>query len=83
VTVLAVADIAVSKSGPANVFAATNFDYSITITNAGPGAAAGLSVTDNLPAAVTFVSATAGATSMAASLSGRISARSHPARRRT
>jgi uncharacterized repeat protein (TIGR01451 family) len=62
VTVLAVADVAVSKSGPANVFAATNFDYIITVTNLGPGSAASLSVTDNLPSAVSFVSATVGAT---------------------
>ncbi len=62
VTVLAVADVAVSKSGPANVYAATNFNYTITVTNFGPGTAASLSVTDDLPAAVSFVSATAGAT---------------------
>ena len=62
VTVLAVADIAVSKSGPANVYAGTNFDYIITVTNLGPGAAASLSVTDNLPSAVGFVSATTGTT---------------------
>ena len=30
---------------------ATNFDYTITVTNLGPGAAANLSVTDNLPSA--------------------------------
>jgi large repetitive protein len=62
VTVLSVADLAVSKSGPATVYAATNFAYTITVTNLGPGAAANLSVTDNLPAAVSFVGATAGAT---------------------
>ena len=57
-----VADLAVSKSGPASVFAATNFNYTITVTNFGPGAAANLSVTDSLPAAVSFVSSSAGAT---------------------
>jgi large repetitive protein len=62
VTVQPVADLAVSKSGPAVVYAATNFSYTITVTNLGPGAAANLSVTDNLPAAVSFVSSTAGAT---------------------
>src|ERR1019366_2599877 len=62
VTVQAVADIAVSKTGPANAYAGTNFDYIITVTNLGPGTAASLSVTDNLPSAVSFVSATAGAT---------------------
>ena len=62
VTVQSVADLAVSKSGPAGVYAATNFSYTITVTNFGPGVAANLSVTDNLPAAVSFVSSTAGAT---------------------
>jgi uncharacterized repeat protein (TIGR01451 family) len=62
VTVQSVSDLSVSKSGPATVYAATNFNYTITVTNLGPGAAANLSVTDNLPAAVSFVSSTAGAT---------------------
>ena len=62
VTVLAVADVAVSKTGPATVFAATNFDYIITVTNLGPGPAASLSVTDSLPSAVSFVSASGGGT---------------------
>ena len=62
VTVQSVADLAVSKSGQATVYAATNYSYTITITNLGPGVAANLSVTDNLPAAVSFVSSTAGAT---------------------
>ncbi len=55
VTVLSVADLAVSKTGPANVYAATNFNYTITVTNFGPGTAANLSVTDNLPSTVTLV----------------------------
>ena len=62
VTVLAVADISVSKSGPATVYVGTNFNYTITVTNLGPGTAASLAVTDNLPSAVNFVSATAGVT---------------------
>jgi uncharacterized repeat protein (TIGR01451 family) len=62
VTVQSVADLAVNKTGPATVYAATNFSYTVTVTNLGPGAAASLSVTDNLPAAVSFVSASAGAT---------------------
>ena len=61
VTMQALADIAVSKSGPVNVYAATNFTYTITVTNLGPGTAASLSVTDDLPASVSFVSATVGA----------------------
>jgi len=55
------ADLAVGKSGPASIFAGTNFSYSISVTNLGPATATGLSVTDNLPAGLVFVSATPGA----------------------
>jgi uncharacterized repeat protein (TIGR01451 family) len=60
ITVTAVADIAVSKTGPTNVFAGTNFSYTITVTNLGASTANSLSVTDALPAGVAFVSATGG-----------------------
>ena len=62
VSVLAQADLFVTKSGPAAVYATTNFTYTIIITNLGPGTATHLSVTDTLPASVTFVSATTGVT---------------------
>jgi len=62
VTVTGLADIAVSKRGPANVQAGTNFDYVITVTNLGPDSVSSLSVTDNLPVTVGFFSATPGAT---------------------
>jgi uncharacterized repeat protein (TIGR01451 family) len=62
VSVAGLADIAIRKSGPATVYAATNFDYTITVTNLGPGLAASLSVTDSLPAGISFVSASAGGT---------------------
>ena len=62
INVLALTDISVSKTGAANVYAGTNFNYTITVTNFGPGTAASLSVTDNLPALATFVSSTTGAT---------------------
>ena len=45
-----------------NVYVGTNFNYTITVTNLGPGTAASLAVTDDLPSAVNFVSATAGVT---------------------
>ena len=54
------ADLAVSKAGPASVNAATPFSYTITVTNNGPAAASSIVVTDNLPASVTFISATSG-----------------------
>jgi VCBS repeat-containing protein len=58
VNVTAAADLAVSKSGPANVFAGASFNYTITVTNLGASTAGSLSVTDSLPATVAFVSAT-------------------------
>ena len=56
-TVTAQADLAIVKTGPASVVAASNLTYSLAVTNAGPSDAASLSVTDTLPAGVTFVSA--------------------------
>src|SRR5260221_136706 len=54
------ADVAVSRSSPASVTAGNNFDYTITVTNLGPSIAASITVTDDLPANVIFVSASAG-----------------------
>src|SRR6185436_10456562 len=45
---------------PATVNAGQNFNYTITVTNLGPTLASSVTVTDNLPASVTFVSASAG-----------------------
>ena len=64
-TVTPVADIGVSKAGPANVFAGTNFNYTITVTNAGPSSASGVVVTDSLPIGVTFISASGSGTTNA------------------
>jgi uncharacterized repeat protein (TIGR01451 family) len=60
--VIAVADLAVGKSGPAGVEADTNFSYTITVTNLGPSTASGVVITDTLPVGVTFVSASGGGT---------------------
>jgi len=59
-TLISQADIAVAKivsSGSATV--GSNVDFTITVTNAGPSNATGVEVTDQLPAGLTFVSATA------------------------
>ena len=56
-TVTASADLAITKSGPANVVAGSNLSYALVVVNNGPSDAAALSVTDTLPAGVTFVSA--------------------------
>src|SRR6202044_2441600 len=54
------ADLAVGKSGPASVFAASNLTYTVSVTNLGPSTAGGVIATDALPAGVTFVSAPGG-----------------------
>ena len=55
-----VADLAVLASGPAGVLAGGNISYTIIVTNLGPSTAQSISVTDTLPAGVTFASATGG-----------------------
>jgi uncharacterized repeat protein (TIGR01451 family) len=57
-TVAAVADLVVSKSGPTTVTAGTDVTYTITLTNAGPSDAQGVSLTDVVPTGTTFFSAT-------------------------
>ena len=51
-------DLAVTKTGPATVPAGSNVTYTITLTNFGPDAAQGVTLTDPIPAGMTFVSAT-------------------------
>jgi len=57
-----VADISVTKSGPASVAPGGTLNYTVVVRNGGPDAAAGVVVTDTLPVGVTFVSASAGGT---------------------
>jgi uncharacterized repeat protein (TIGR01451 family) len=59
-TVIQVADVVTTKTGPATVNGGANFSYTITVRNAGPNAAPSIVVRDTLPAAVTFVSASNG-----------------------
>lgn len=55
----AMADLSIAKTDSPDPVAATdNLTYTLTITNAGPSPATGPSITDTLPAGVTFVSAT-------------------------
>jgi large repetitive protein len=54
----ATAEVSVTKSGPGNVAPNTNITYVVTVSNAGPAAAADVTLTDVLPANTTFVSAT-------------------------
>ncbi len=51
-------DLAVSKRGPTEVEAGALITYHVTLSNTGPVTAAGVRLTDTLPAAVTFVAQT-------------------------
>lgn len=55
-------DVAVTKDGPAQSAADTDVSYTVTLTNVGPGDAAGITLNDNIPAGMTFVSVTPSAT---------------------
>ena len=55
------ADLSVVKTGPATIVASTDLAYSLTVTNNGPSDAAGVVLTDVLPAGTTFVSSSCGA----------------------
>ena len=61
-TVTELADLAVTKSGPATVNAAQSFSYTLNVANSGPDDANAVVVQDTLPAGVTFVSADNGGT---------------------
>lgn len=51
-------DVSVMKSGPAIAMAGTDISYVLTVSNAGPDAAATVQLTDPLPPGTTFVSLT-------------------------
>lgn len=59
-TIIPVSDLGLTKSGPSTTPAGGNFNYTLTVTNLGPSPASSITVTDTLPAAVTFVSAASG-----------------------
>jgi uncharacterized repeat protein (TIGR01451 family) len=52
------ADLSVVKTGPATVAAGSSVTYTVTVTNQGPSNAAGVSLSDAVPASTTFLSAT-------------------------
>jgi len=53
-----VADLSVTKTGPAFVVSGGTISYQVAVTNSGPAAATNVTVSDALPAGETFVSAT-------------------------
>jgi uncharacterized repeat protein (TIGR01451 family) len=54
------ADLSVLKTAPAGAGILQTFSYNILVTNAGPSPATSSTLTDTLPAGVTFVSASSG-----------------------
>jgi len=56
-TVATSADLAVTKTGPATTPSNTTVVYVVGVSNAGPAAAASVTLTDNVPANMTFASA--------------------------
>ncbi|WP_440223422.1 InlB B-repeat-containing protein [Dokdonella sp. MW10] len=56
------ADLGVTKTAPGGVANGGSYVYALGASNAGPDDATGVTVTDVLPAGVTFVSSTCGAT---------------------
>ena len=56
-SVVAAADLAIAKSGPATVVAGAQATYLITVSNRGPSTASLRDIKDTLPPGVTLVSA--------------------------
>jgi uncharacterized repeat protein (TIGR01451 family) len=53
-----IADLSISKAGPASAFNGDTVTYTLTVSNIGPNGANGASFIDNLPAGLTNISAT-------------------------
>lgn len=58
INVMAVSDLAVTKSGPSTAVAGTNIVYTLGLTNNGPSTAQGVFIEDDLPTGVQVVSVT-------------------------
>src|SRR5262245_4840397 len=49
------ADVSVTTSGPATITAGSGLSYTITVSNTGPSAASNISLSDAVPAGMTFL----------------------------
>jgi uncharacterized repeat protein (TIGR01451 family) len=58
--VIGSADVVIAKTAATTVLATSNLSYTISVTNFGPSSASSVTVTDTLPAGVTYVSASGG-----------------------
>lgn len=58
VTVIAIADLSITKTGPPTVSPGGQISYTITVMNNGPSAATNVQVLDTIPPTTTYVSAT-------------------------
>src|SRR5438477_512863 len=59
------ADLSIAKTAPTTASAGTDITYTLTVTNNEPSASSGGTVTDELPPLLSFVSASAGCTTTA------------------
>lgn len=62
VTKLPVVDLAITKKAPLTAVAASEFDYTMTVTNGGDTDATGATITDQIPANLTILSVSQGGT---------------------
>ena len=61
INILSAPDISITKTGPATDIAGTAISYTLTASNAGPGTATSVVVTDSLPASISWMSDDCGA----------------------
>jgi uncharacterized repeat protein (TIGR01451 family) len=69
-TVTALADLALTKTGPASAIAGTDATYNLSVTNNGPSTAKNVVISDATPAGVTIVSVSSSAGSCNAGVPG-------------
>jgi uncharacterized repeat protein (TIGR01451 family) len=69
-TVTALADLALTKSGPSSVVAGTPITWTLSVANKGPSTASNVAITDTVPAGVTITSASMSGASCTTGVAG-------------